>query len=231
MFERKDVGNGECMISGVIFDVDGTLLDSMDMWEHAGERYLSGIGITAEENLEEKLFTLTMPEGAAYMKSTYGLDLSVEQIIAGINETISHFYQYEVQPKTGAIALMNELKNRKIPMTIATSTDRCQIEAALKRLGILDYFVKINTCSDFGIGKNKPDIYLDCAKAMRSDVGSTWVFEDAYHAAKTAYNAGFRVVGIYDKSSADHHQELKQNSHICFWQIPDYKTLTLADIR
>ncbi len=219
------------MINGVIFDVDGTLLDSMDMWEHAGERYLAGLGITAEENLEEKLFTLTMTEGAEYIKEAYGLDLSVKQIITGINDTISHFYQYDVKAKTGAIELINELKARKIPMTIATSTDRCHVEAALKRLGILECFVKINTCSDIGIGKAAPDIYLDCAQVMKSDIGATWVFEDAYHAAKTAYSAGFKVVGIYDKASAFHHQELEQNSHICFWQIPDYKILTLADIR
>lgn len=213
------------MISGVIFDVDGTLLDSMDMWEHAGERYLAGLGITAEENLEERLFTLTMTEGAEYMKKTYGIDLSVEQIIDGINETISHFYQYDAQPKEGAIELINELQAKEIPMTIATSTDRCHIEVAFKRLGILDCFVKINTCSDIGIGKEAPDIYMDCAKSMDSDIESTWVFEDAYHAAKTAYNAGFQVVGIYDKASAAHHQELRENSHMCFTEIPSYDTL------
>ncbi|MGN0393759.1 MAG: HAD family hydrolase [Coprococcus sp.] len=218
-------------ISGVIFDVDGTLLDSMPMWEHAGEIYLSKTGITPEPNLGDKLFTMTMCEGAEYIKSTYNLDLSVNEIISGINDTISHFYKEEVQPKIGAIELIETLKLHNIPMTIATATDICHIEAAFNRLGIMDCFTKINTCSDMGMGKDTPDIYIDCAKAMNSDIENTWVFEDAYHAAMTAYKSGFKVVGIYDKSSAAYHSKLQKNSHMCFEYIPGYNTLISTSIK
>lgn len=213
------------MISGAIFDVDGTLLDSMPMWEHAGERYLSGLGIKAEDNLEEILFTLTMSEGAAYIKSKYLPNLSEEEILKGINNTISDFYKYEVQTKPGVRELLNELHNRKIPMTIATSTDRVHIEAALNRLGLIDYFVKINTSTEIGVGKEKPDIFIDCAKAMNSDISNTYVFEDAYHAAKTARCAGFIVIGILDDSSKAHHEELIKYSNLCFKDFPEYSEI------
>lgn len=202
------------MIKGAIFDVDGTLLDSMGMWDHAAERYLISLNITPKPGLEKKMFTFTMQNAGKYLKKTYKLPFDEEEIIDGINNTIESFYKYEAQPKKGVINFLDKLYNEKIPMTIATSTDRCHIEAALKRLDMDKYFKKIFTCSEVGIGKVKPDIYIKASEFMGSSINETWVFEDAYHAAKTAYNAGFRVAGLFDTSSAVHLDELKANCHI-----------------
>lgn len=202
------------MIRGAIFDVDGTLLDSMPMWNHAGERFLAGIGVVAEPDLEKKLFTLTMRGGAEYIKTQYHLELSVEKIMQGINQTIEHFYRAEVEPKTGIRELLQNLHEQKIPMTIATATDRCHIEAALDRLDLLKYFKHIFTCSEVGAGKEQPMIYLKAAQYMQTPPADTWVFEDAYHAAKTAHDAGFYVVGVYDAASEAAQEQLKAVSHV-----------------
>lgn len=202
------------MIKGAIFDVDGTLLDSMPMWDHAGERYLAGLGITAEPDLEKVLFSLTMEQGATYIKEHYNLDRSITEIRQGINDTIRNFYAYEVMPKPGIVELLQYFHERNIAMTIATSTDRCHIEAALKRLNLFHYFKRIFTSSEVGIGKDHPTIFLQAAECMNTKKEETWVFEDACHAAKTAYQAGFKVVGVYDESSKDVQEELKQFSHL-----------------
>ena len=90
-------------IKGAIFDMDGVLLDSMPMWDHAGEMYLAGQGIQAESDLEKVLFTMTMMKGAEYMQEHYGLELSAKEIIDGINETVRDFYANKVEPKSGCL--------------------------------------------------------------------------------------------------------------------------------
>ncbi len=210
------------MIKGAIFDVDGTLLDSMKMWDHAAEKYLLGLNITPEPDIEKKMFTFTMQKAAEYMKETYKLSFNTEEIIAGLNDVISSFYKYEAEPKSGVISLLERLSAANIPMTVATSTDRCQIEAALTRLDMMKYFKRIFTCSEVGVGKIKPDIYIQAAWCMGTDIEDTWVFEDAYHAAKTAYNAGFKVCGVYDESSKEHLDELKRYSHIYVNSLEDF---------
>lgn len=210
------------MIKGAIFDVDGTLLDSMPMWDHAAERYLLGLDITPEPDIEKKMFTFTMKNAAEYMKQTYKLAFTCENIIDGLNGVISNFYKYEAKPKNGVVDLLDKLYSKKIPMAVATSTDRCHIEAALTRLDMIKYFKKIFTCSEVGVGKVKPDIYLKTADFLGSDIEETWVFEDAYHAAKTAYNAGFKVCGVYDRSSGEHIEELKRYSHVYANSLDDF---------
>lgn len=200
------------MIKGAIFDIDGTLIDSMEMWEHAAERYLAGMGIEAEPHLQKKLYTFTITESAEYLKKNYSLSKTILEIIDGINETIGAFYRNEAEPKPGVIEFLSALQERKIPMTVATATDRVHIEAVLKHNHMDHFFKKILTCSEVGIGKEHPDIYIQAAKYMQTNIADTWVFEDAYHGARTAFDAGFKVCGIYDAASAEHINELKKYS-------------------
>ena len=208
-------------IKGAIFDMDGVLLDSMPMWDHAGELYLAGLGIQAEPDLEKVLFTMTMQKGAEYIKEHYGLELEISQIMDGINTTIRNFYAYEATEKAGVRDVLAVLKSHGAKVTVATSTDRCHVEAALERLGLLVYIDRIFTCSEVGIGKVAPDIYIQAAEFMETGRSETYVFEDAYHAACTAHTAGFKVVGLYDESSRDRQDDLKINCDYYFEGLTD----------
>lgn len=217
-------------IKGAIFDMDGVLLDSMPMWDHAGEIYLSGYGIQAETDLEKVLFTMTMQNGAEYMQEHYGLDLTVNEIIDGINETIRDFYSNKVVTKPGVREFLSILKRYDIPVTVATSTDRCHAEAALKRNGIMRYIDRIFTCSEVGIGKAaSPKIYELAADFMGIGKDDTFVFEDAYHAAHTAHDDGFAVVGLYDESSRDRQDELKAHSDFYYLGMDDMLDVLLPN--
>ena len=189
------------MIKGVIFDVDGVLLNSMPIWENLGELYLRSLGVEAEKDLGEILFTMSLEEGADYLISQYGLNKTPEEIVVGLNREVRDFYAERVPLKEGVREFLYEFNEKKIPMVIATSGDRKNTEAALRRLKVLNYFQGIFTCSEIGSGKNQPDIYLAAALQMDADPAETWVFEDAYHAIRTAKSVGFKTAAVYDKAN------------------------------
>ena len=131
------------MAKGFIFDVDGTILDSMEIWMDAAKLYLKDLGIEAEENLGDIMFSLTMAEGAEYIRKTYKVNLSDKEICDGINQKVFGFYKEEAPLNGKSIEILEYAQKNNIPMVVATSTDRPMIEAAFERLNLGKYFKKI----------------------------------------------------------------------------------------
>lgn len=202
------------MIQGVIFDIDGTLLDSMSVWRDAASRYLRQIGIEAEPGLDEKIAAMSIEEGAAYIRSNYKLTYSTGQIAAGVDGMVKDFYRHEVLAKDGVTELLKYLQARHIPMTAATSSERPNVEAAFRRLGIDKYIDRVFTCTEVGAGKTRPDIFDAACRFMGGQPSSIWVFEDAYYALMTAKSAGYRTVGVYDKASENDWEDIKKNTDL-----------------
>lgn len=213
------------MIKGAIFDLDGTLIDSMIIWAHTGERYLAGKGIQAEPNLKEILYTLTIEGGARYMKERYRLSESVEDIVCGINDMVKDFYANQVEIKSGAMKFLKDMKDDGIKITMATSNSRELILPALSRLNILKYFDRIFTCPEENTTKSEPDIFLTAAKYMGTAPAETWVFEDSYYSIEAAKKCGFKTVGIYDKESCQNQDLIRNTADLYFIDIPDYRTI------
>ena len=189
------------MIRGVIFDVDGVLLNSMPVWENLGELYLNHLGIEAEKGLGARLYTMSLEQSAAYLIDRYHLEMTPEEVIRGVNREVEEFYAQRVPLKEGVRQYIEEFRERGVPMAIATTGDRKNAEAALKRLNVLRFFQGVFTSSEIGSSKNEPDIYYAAALQLDTEPGQTWVFEDALHAIRTAKQAGFRTVGVYDKAN------------------------------
>ena len=186
------------MLKGAIFDFDGTLFDSMFIWDTAGEVYLRSIGIEPREDLQKVLKPMSLLQSATYIHENYSIPLTVEEIMDGINRTVEGFYFHTVQPKEGVITFLEQMKKQGIKMCIATATDRYQVEAALKRCGMESFFSEIYTCTDVGHGKDEPIIFQKAMEYLGTVKVDTVVFEDAYHAAKTAKADGFITVAVYD---------------------------------
>ena len=210
------------MLKGVIFDFDGTLFDSMFIWDTTGESYLRSLGKEPASDLQRVLKPMSLLQSANYLQAHYQLSLSVEEICAGINQMVEDFYFHTVQPKPGVIELLEELHRRNIKMCIATATDRYQVEAALARCGMKQFFSEIFTCTEVGSGKDEPRIYHAAMAHLHTDQSNTLIVEDAFYAIQTAKQAGFSVVGVYDPYESNQ-SEVKSLSDI---YLPDYSDLT-----
>lgn len=190
-------------MKGVIFDVDGTLLDTMPAWETAGAKYLEQKGMAAEPDLRENLKVMSLDQAAAYFQAHYGIDEPMEQIVSDIYQVVADFYLYHAQPKAGVPEFLKQLRANGVRMCVATATDRKWIEPALARCGLLEYFGEIFTCASVGHGKDEPHIYEAAQQFLHLTKEEIWVFEDASHAAETAKKAGFLVCGVFDASECE----------------------------
>lgn len=188
--------------SAAIFDVDGTLLDSMPLWEHVGEQYLIEKGCIPKPGMEERVRTMSMSQIADYCRTEYGIADSPETIIEEINGMVLEQYRTQVQAKPGIPELLERLKGEGVRLAVATASDRCLIEPALERTGLLPYFDLFLTCSEVGAGKDSPAIFLKAAETLETVPEQTVVFEDSLYAMKTAARAGFLLAGIFDESAA-----------------------------
>ena len=186
------------MLTGAIFDFDGTLLDSMFIWDTIGEDYLRTLGKEPHEDLKETFMTLTLEEAAEYYREHYKVTLSVTEIVDSINAMVEGIYRTKVTLKPSVTDYLRLLKERGVKMCVATVTDRYLVEDTLERLGILHYFSEIFTCAEIGYGKDKPIIYQKALEHLGTAKEETFVFEDSLFALETAKADGFPTIGVYD---------------------------------
>lgn len=210
------------MIKGAIFDIDGVLLDSMGIWDDLGARYLRSLGKIPEEGLNKILFSMSMEQGAEYLNEHYGLNKSVKETVDGIGRMLEDYYFYEVLLKPGAKEILEFLKSKSIKIAAATSSPRTHIEKALSRNGLLGYIDKIYTTGEVGVSKHSPDIYNLAADYLKTKPEETLVFEDSLYALKTAKEAGYVTVGVYDEKGESDQEGLKNQADLYLKKLDDF---------
>ena len=211
------------MIKGAIFDLDGTLLDSMFIWDTIGEVYLRSLDIEPREILSETFKTFTLEQAAEYYREHYGVTLSVGEIVDGVNEMVAEIYRTKVALKKGVLEFLRDLRSKGVKMCVATVTDRPIVEDVLVSLGIRDFFVEILTCAEVGYNKETPHIYRAALEVLGTKKDETVVFEDALHALITAKKDGFKVAAVYDK----HEEKQEKVKEIADIYIEDFNTILL----
>ena len=196
-----------------IFDMDGTLVDSMWGWNSVYIEFLTahGAGAYAKE-LVEHTAHLTTYESAVLFRDRLSLDNSASDIAVALDGRMKELYQTEVCEKPGVRAWLEQLRNHGVRMCIVSSTPEPLIRVCLERFGLMDFFSFILSCDTIGKGKDAPDAYLAAAKQLGAIPSDVAVYEDSPVALLTAKKAGFYAVAVYDDSSARLWEEMCRNA-------------------
>ena len=195
-------------IKAAIFDLDGTLVDSMWVWAQIDIDYLKQKGYSMPENLRSEIVHLSFSQTAIYFKEKFNLDDSIEKILKDWHDMAFNHYSNNVKLKLGVKDFLNSLKSLKIKIALATSNSIPLLEACLKNNGIYDYFDSITTTDEVSNGKDCPDVYLLAADKLGINPKDCLVFEDILPAIQGAKAANMKVIAVKDDECLDSKEDL-----------------------
>ena len=193
-------------IEGAVYDLDGTLIDSLffwdRLWDKLGVKYRGDATFRPGLDMEKAVRTVTFRDASVMLYERFGFG-SAEEIYDLMHDFCIEIYRDEATFKPGAKELLEHLKAQGVKMCIASASMPDLLRAIFDRFGLDDYFPKIISCADIGKGKSHPDVFLAAEAYMGTSHDATWVFEDSFVALETAARAGFHTVGVYDRHNFD----------------------------
>ena len=195
---------------GYIFDLDGTLLDSMEVWQKIYARPFQDVGMSMPKNLLEKINHLSLSDSAVFTVENTGIPLTPRELAEKWVKTARWTYAHDIELKDGAYELLEKLHSMGKRLGIATATPRGIFEPCLERHGIADFFMSATSVDEVPRGKGFPDIYREEASRLGLFSGECLVFEDSHIGAQGAKDGGFQVVGVYDKQSAKFAKQMQK---------------------
>lgn len=190
------------MKKGYIFDMDGTLIDSMEMLCRMDCEILRRLGLIPTEEAIEAMKYIPLGATADYIKSHFETPLTVEEIMRILTDTVIEGYR-TVDMKAGALDYLDLCRRCGIKMCIATATEPDIAKDVAEGMGFLEYMENVTACSEVDADKTKPDVFLEAARRMGLTPGECVVFEDGIPGAVSARTAGFTVVGVFDPTAGD----------------------------
>lgn len=190
-------------ITGAIFDFDGTLFDSMFIWKGIKYKFLDKLELRLTPEDEEAFRGLYLRESLILAKERFNMKESYEELFLMFFNYLKELYLAEAEPKNDIIPFLEKLRAMGVKMGIATATGEPALEAVLEKYGMRDYFSVILSTYTVGASKTDPLVYDKVLEKLGTDKATTWVFEDALYAAKTAKANGYNLVGIYDESEPE----------------------------
>ena len=209
-------------IKACIFDLDGTLVDSMWMWPEIDKEYLGRFGIEYDDNLKNEIDGISFHETAVYFKNKFGISDSIEKICKDWEDMAYDKYKTEVKAKRGCQKFLEQLKSKGIKMGIATSNKRSMVNVVLESLGMKNFFEVITTSDEVKKGKPAPDVYLTTAKLLNVEPKHCLVFEDVVAGIIAGKSAGMKVCAVEDDFTREVRQRKKELSD---YYIDDYSEL------
>ena len=198
-------------LKGAIFDMDGTLVNSLmfwDMtWEKVGLKYFGKKGFHPGSEVAKTVQTMIIKDAAAYIIDLCKINTDVKEFQDYIGYLLGEFYKTVAKPKDGALEFLDHMQKLNVKMCLASATPKEYIMVSLEACGLSKYFDTVLSCVDIGAGKDKPDIYVTALELLGTKPEETAVFEDSYVALRTAKSIGVHTVGIYDKYNSNPYLE------------------------
>ena len=185
----------------VIFDLDGTLIDSTDLWAKIDQKFFSSRGMEVPPHYSEQIAHIGLQEAAKFTKETYNIKDSVEDILNEWLNASKDFYYNEVALMPYALDYIKYLKKNKVKIALATANSKDIYEPCLKRLGVYDYFDLICDVDVVSSGKNTPKLYKKISSVLDVDPSKTIVLEDIYIGLKTALENGYYPIAFCKKEN------------------------------
>ena len=190
-------------IKAAIFDMDGTLVDTLGSWKEVfsglGERFLCDSGFTPDMDVDRMCRTMTIAEGMRLVRERHFPSADERSVLDSAMELFVKYYKERATLKDGVRELLDTFLVRGVRMALATASPMLFVNIALERFGLRGYFDEIISCEEVGRNKEFPDVFIEARKRLGAELPRTWVFEDSLTAIKTAARAGFNTVGIFDK--------------------------------
>ena len=211
-------------MKGYLFDLDGTLLDSNRMWRSLTTNFLNRHKIKFTEEIAQELTTMSIYKSAGYLRHTLKVNLTEEEIISELEKEIIKGYTNDVELKDGAWEYLSYLKEKGIPMGLATATNDRFVDLIMERFGIGKYFDFIATVDNIGILKNNPEFYIEAAKKFPLLPSEVAIFDDAPYAIEAAVKAGLRVYAVYDHVNGSFYEA---NKKIAYKGIENFREMII----
>ena len=197
----------------VVFDMDGTLVDSMGYWLNVVNEYFEKNNLNKTYNtaqiFKDYVVAMSITELIEYLNREHNINIEKQVLIDGLNEIMKRHYEKDVRLKKNVIKYLNELKNRNVKMCVASSTKEDLIELCLERLGIRKYFDFVLSSVTVGKGKSNPLIYNIAREKFNVESMDIAVYEDSLVALRTAKSANFYTIAVYDEHIKHNFDEFK----------------------
>lgn len=191
-----------------LFDLDGTLVDSMPVYGVTMVRFLDERNIKYSDNIREIVTPLGYMGTAEYFKEL-GVAMPVEEIVRALKEEIKKEYENNIPAKKNVVSTLTTLKNRGARLNVLSASPREFITCCLRRLGVLNLFENVWSSDDFNTKKTDPQIYKQAAQRLGVSTEEIIFLDDNYTALKTAKSAGMHVYGVYDETSKNREEDMR----------------------
>lgn len=206
---------------GLIFDCDGTLLDTMPVWNELESRMAREAGVVLNEEQLEELRAAPSNQCAAIFHERYGLGKDAADVLRMMDETLMGFYRDEARALPGVKVLLEQARAAGVPCTVVTSSPRRYVEPGLIRAGINDYFLKLFTTDEAGCSKQEAGIWQMAIEAMGATPETTWGFDDAVYAVRAMSAVGIHAIGAYDCDETGTFEQLDEAAEFAIHSLEE----------